>query len=51
MNLSKNHGSETDPKGFQEESGQGIYSIISSEITMEFEKSSSLRKSEPHSET
>jgi hypothetical protein len=49
MNQSKNHGSEADTNGFQEESGQEIYSIISSEITMEFEKSLSLYKSEPHS--
>ena len=48
MNQSKNHGSETNPNGFQEESGQGIYSIISSEINMEFEKSFSLYKSDPH---
>ena len=50
MNQSKNHGSETNHNGFQEESGQGIYSMISSKINTEFEKSRSLHKSDPHSE-
>ena len=46
----RNHCLVADTSGFQEESGQGIYSIISSKITMEFEKSRSLHKSVPHPE-
>ena len=49
MNQSKDHGSEANPNGFQEESGQGIYSMISSKINTEFEKSRSLHKTDPHS--
>jgi hypothetical protein len=44
----RNLCSETNHNGFQEESGQGIYSIISSKINTEFEKSRSLHKSDPH---
>ena len=57
-NIVGNHGSKgsnsclmIDTNGFQEESRQGIYSIISSKITAEFEKSRSLHKSVPHPET
>ena len=40
-----------DIRGLQERSGQGIYPIISNEITIEFEKDRDLYKSVPHSET